>query len=211
MYYMDETCFGEDAPKGLVVEVIKPNPLACKRCARYTPTLVISGICHPCKRMGEKNMNPYKVGDKVMYTPKGRRDGTVKYIACGSQHCTKENCGHVTKNKVWVQWPANGMTLFSYEYTELDPEINAQPTQPAPATKTPVMAAPTNKIADFSIPKAASIPKECKTTTTSFNMDSYNGITKKSGGGNLKPLDDKDIDWDVYHGFKKRKTGYGIR
>lgn len=73
-------------------------------------------------------MNPFKIGDRVQYKAKSRRNGTVIAIMCGiCEKCkaTPRNyamCIGDEKNKVSVSY-ADSSKRSKYDYTELELEL----------------------------------------------------------------------------------------
>lgn len=173
--------------------------------------------------------NSFKVGDTVKTVPGValRFNGKVLYLACraatvsGGKACDRKTCTHAVKDYVWVLWPGL-KSSYSYVYTDLTLDAAAPgPSGPTCATgPTGPQAGPSETEA----PKKAymdSAKKAIEKLTTKAAPElndwwnTYNGFSKvkhdrygrsfiQHTPENPPPqLTTKEIDWDVYNGFKK--------
>jgi hypothetical protein len=176
--------------------------------------------------------NTFVVGDKVRTTigskvSMQRLNGKVKYIACqlatqaGGRACDRKTCTHAIKDYIWVIWPMQTTTV-SYHHSELEYEAGYKARAPTtlPAAKDMPKPAITEKDKDMDAfkKKVSTIMEPSK--AGAFDWDKYHGyVGSKFRRGHLidddterKPLQNDEIDWDVYRGTKRgslRKQSLG--
>jgi hypothetical protein len=136
--------------------------------------------------------NAFKVGDivKTVPTMATQKDGgEVRFIACGDARasvgtCDKKTCVHAPQDYVWIRWPGQqGLGVF--HYAELD--LDAANILLAERKKEDLACMPTEEV--------KVIPGDVKEKIEQF-------IGKK-------PLEAKDLDFDIYNGFKRPPNNSG--